>query len=50
VAIETFGEKGAMEKIDVCAASTSMTNTDSTSLYIGIRSYDSNVQCLDYAK
>ncbi|CAD6249779.1 unnamed protein product [Miscanthus lutarioriparius] len=50
VAIENSGEKGAMEKTDVCAASTSMTNTDDTSLCIGIRSHDSIVECQDYAK
>ena len=44
VAIETFGEKGAMEKTDVCAASASMTNTRCTSLFIGIHSHDSIVE------
>jgi hypothetical protein len=50
VATENFGEKGGMEKTDVCAASTSMTNTDDTSLCIGICSHDSIVECQDYAK
>jgi len=44
VAIETFGEKGAMEKTDVCAASASKTNTSCTSLFIGIHSHDGIVE------
>jgi hypothetical protein len=49
VSIENSGEKGAMEKADMCVASTSITNTDDTSLCIGIHSHDSIVECQDYA-
>jgi hypothetical protein len=41
---------GAIEKIDLCTASTSITNTDDAPLCIGIRSQDSIVECQDYAK
>jgi hypothetical protein len=50
MAIETFGQKDAIEKTDVCAVSTFMINTDDTSLCIGIHSHDSIVECQDYAK
>jgi len=50
VAIDTFGEKGAMEKTAVCAVSPLMTNTNGSSLCIGIHSHDSIVECQDYVK
>ncbi|KAF8729710.1 hypothetical protein HU200_017668 [Digitaria exilis] len=40
----------ATEKIDLCAASTSRTDSDDVSLCIGILSHDSVVECQDYAK
>ncbi|CAL5019127.1 unnamed protein product [Urochloa decumbens] len=51
VATDISGEKAcATEKTDLCAASTSITNTDDIPLCIGIRSHDSIVGCQDYAK
>ena len=50
VVIDTFGEKGAVEKTDVCAVSPLMTNTNDTSLCIGIHSHDCIVECQDYVK
>ncbi|CAN6280243.1 unnamed protein product [Urochloa humidicola] len=51
MATDISGEKAyATEKTDLCAASTSITNTDDVPLCIGIRSHDSIVECQDYAK